>query len=65
MGIFSIFKRKNEDDFLFEAENLYSKIKSDSNDEVISEMYEPLDKEIINQTIMEEKINNTNNEKKA
>lgn len=65
MGIFSIFKRKNEDDFLFEAENLYSKIKSDSNDEVISEMYEPLDKEIINQTIMEEKINNTNNEKKS
>ncbi len=65
MGLFSIFRRKKDDDFLFEAENLYSKIKSDSDDEVVSEMYEPLDKDIINQTIMEEKVNNTSNEKKS
>lgn len=65
MGLFSKFKRKKDDDFLFEAENLYCKIKSDSDEDVVSEMYEPLDKDIINQTIMEEKINNTNNEKKS
>ncbi len=65
MGLFSIFRRKKEDDFLFEAENLYEKIKSDSDSEIVSEMYEPLDKDIINQTIIEEKANSTNNEKKS
>lgn len=66
MGFFSIFKRKNKDeDFIFQAENLYEKIKSDSEDEIVAEMYEPLDKELINQTIIEEKLNNTNTEKKS
>ena len=66
MGLFSIFKRKNiDDDFMFQAENLYEKIKSDSEGEVVTEMYEPLDKELINQTIIEEKLNNTSIEKKS
>ena len=65
MGLFSIFRRKKEEDFLFEAENLYEKIKSDDEDEAVSEMYEPLDQDIINQTIIEEKVNNTHNEKKS
>lgn len=65
MGLFSIFRKKKDEDFLFEGENLYEKIKSDDEEEVVSEMYEPLDKDIINQTIIEEKLNHTNNEKKS
>lgn len=66
MGLFSIFKRKHkDDDFIFQAENLYEKIKSDSENEVVTEMYEPLDKDLINQTIIEEKLNNTSSEKKS
>lgn len=66
MGLLSLFKRKNkEDDYIYENENLYEKIKSDSEEEVAEDMYEPLDKDLINQTIVEEKLNNTSMEKKS
>lgn len=66
MGFFSLFKKKNkEDDYIYENENLYEKIKSDSEKEVVTDMYEPLDKDLINQTIVEEKLNNTSIEKKS
>ncbi len=65
MGLFNIFKRKkNRIDELFETDNLYNMVKVESDGDV-ADMYEPLDRELIDQTMLEEKLNNTANEKKS
>lgn len=68
MGFFSkIFKKNREDDIIFDGENLYEKIKADSNKEElpVAQEYAPLDREIIRQGIIEDKQDNTFDEKKS
>lgn len=65
MAFFGLFgKRKKDDDLIYQEENLYEKIKSDSEREA-SEMYEPLDRELIEQAIVEERTNNKIDDKKS
>ena len=65
MGFFSWLKSKTvEEEIIFEGENLYEKIQMDSDDN-LEKMYEPLDKELIQQAIKEDKINDTFDAKKT
>ena len=65
MGFFKWLKSKTvKEEIIFDGENLYEKIKTDSENE-IENMYEPLDKEIIAQGITEDKVNNTLDDKKS
>ncbi|MBQ6814713.1 MAG: hypothetical protein IJP13_04155 [Lachnospiraceae bacterium] len=63
MGLFNrLFGKKEE--LIYEGENLYQKIKADSVSDPV-EMYEPLDKEIIEQGISEDRIVQSMDEKKT
>ena len=65
MGLFSIFRRKkNTEEIEFDAENIYAKIKVGSDGD-IADMYAPLDRELIDQTMIEEKLSQTQSEKKS
>lgn len=65
MAFFGLFgKRKKYDDLIYQEENLYEKIKSD-NEQEASELYEPLDRELIEQALVEEKTNNKIDDKKS
>lgn len=65
MGFFRWLKSKTvEEEIIFEGENLYEKIKTGEIDDV-GKMYEPLDREIIEQGIVEDKGNNTFEQKKT
>lgn len=65
MGLFDIFKRKRKrtEDF-FDTDDIYNVVKMESDGDV-ADMYEPLDRELIDQTMLEEKLNNTAHEKKS
>ncbi|MEE1516039.1 MAG: hypothetical protein UF228_00395 [Lachnospiraceae bacterium] len=65
MGFFKWLKSKTvKEEIIFEGENLYEKIKSESIEDV-GKMYEPLDKEIIEQAIVEDRVSNTFEQKKT
>ena len=65
MAFFGLFgKRKKYDDLIYQEKNLYEKIKSD-NEQEASELYEPLDRELIEQALVEEKTNNKIDDKKS
>lgn len=65
MGFFSWLKSKTvKEEIIFEGENLYEKIQADSEND-LEKMYEPLDKELIQQAIKEDKNNATFDEKKT
>lgn len=65
MAFFGLFgKRKKCDDFVYEGDNLYEKIKYDSEQET-GEMYAPLDRELIEQAIVEEKVNTKFDDRKT
>ena len=65
MGFFKWLKSKTvTEEIIFDGENLYEKIKTDSEND-LQKMYEPLDKELIEQAIIEDKVNNTFDEKKS
>ena len=65
MGFFKWLKGKTvTEEIIFDGENLYEKIKTDSEND-LQKMYEPLDKELIEQAIIEDKVNNTFDEKKS
>ena len=65
MGFFKWLKSKTvTEEIIFEGENLYEKIKTDSEND-LEKMYEPLDKDLIEQAITEDRVNNTFDEKKS
>lgn len=65
MAFFGLFgKKKKDEDFIYQEENLYEKIKS-GNEQEASEMYEPLDRELIEQAVVEERTNNKIDDKKS
>lgn len=65
MVFFGLFgKKKKDEDFIYQEENLYEKIKS-GNEQEASEMYEPLDRELIEQAVVEERTNNKIDDKKS
>lgn len=65
MAFFGLFgKKKKDEDFIYQEENLYEKIKS-GNEQETSEMYEPLDRELIEQAVVEERTNNKIDDKKS
>ena len=65
MGFFSWLKSKTvKEEIIFEGENLYEKIQAD-NENNLEKMYEPLDKELIQQAIKEDKASDTFDEKKT
>ena len=65
MGFLSWLKSKTvKEEIIFQGENLYEKIKADSAND-LEDLYEPLDKDIINQAIREDKLNDTIDEKKT
>ena len=65
MGFFKWLKSKTvTEEIIFDGENLYEKIKTDSEND-LQKMYEPLDKELIEQAIIEDRVNNTFDEKKT
>ena len=65
MGFFKWLKSKTvTEEIIFDGENLYEKIKTDSENDM-QKMYEPLDKELIEQAIIEDRVNNTFDEKKT
>lgn len=65
MGFFKWLKSKTvTEEIIFDGDNLYEKIKTDSEND-LQKMYEPLDKELIEQAIIEDKVNNTFDEKKS
>lgn len=65
MRLFNIFKKKkNKIDDLFDKDSLYGMVNVESDGDV-ADMYEPLDRELIDQAMIEEKLNNTANEKKS
>lgn len=68
MGIFKWFgKKKREEDLIFEGDNLYEKIKADNaeNIHINENVYVPLDKELIEQAIYEDRTNNTFTDRKT
>lgn len=65
MAFFGLFgKKKKDEDFIYQEENLYEKIKS-GNEQEASEMYEPLDRELIEQAVVDERTNNKIDDKKS
>ena len=65
MGFFKWLKSKTvKEEIIFDGENLYEKIKSEGIED-IGKMYEPLDKEIIEQAIVEDRVSNTFEQKKT
>ena len=65
MAFFGLFgKKKKDEDFIYQEENLYENIKS-GNEQEASEMYEPLDRELIEQAVVEERTNNKIDDKKS
>lgn len=68
MGIFKRFRKKDKyDSLIFEGENLYEKIKADSTADSshIADTYAPLDKELIEQAIAEDRSAHTFDDRKS
>lgn len=64
MALFGLFRKKKKNDYIYESDNLYEKIKADSERDV-GEMYAPLDKDLIEQAIVEEKVKSKFNDGKT
>ena len=65
MGLFKWLKGKMvKEEIIFEGENLYEKIKTEEINDY-NKMYEPLDKELIEQAITEDRVSNTFDDKKT
>lgn len=68
MGIFNRFRKKDKyDNLIYEGENLYEKIKADNagSDDNTAYTYAPLDKELIEQAIAEDKSAHTFDDRKS